>query len=330
MPVDLSQILFVAMSLVAIVLWIRFLSRGQPFVAPRPRIQSPIGLFDVGILFGCWFVSQANTLSVMVVVMGVPSDALGDLDSQQQIAFIGISGLMQLIWTGIGMLIVGFRHGHALRIFGWQPEHFWKDLKIGAVAFLMVIPVILTIQFILSQFVEYEHATFDALKSDSGMFAMMMTWFAAVLVAPVTEEIFFRGTLQAWLQRQDIIRDPNQIETISGGWTEHTAKYEKHIEPVPGSVNRSDLKTYQPVMVVSDLKHSDRMMWLPVLVSSFVFAGIHLGQGAAPIPLFVFAVALGYLYRQTGSTMICIVLHLMLNAFSMLLFTLQTLSETPV
>lgn len=52
----------------------------------------------------------------------------------------------------------------------------------------------------------------------------------------------------------------------------------------------------------------------PVLVASAVFACLHLGgQGAAAIPLFVLALGLGYLYRQTGSLAPPIIVHMLLN-----------------
>ena len=59
------------------------------------------------------------------------------------------------------------------------------------------------------------------------------------------------------------------------------------------------------------------------MISSAVFALIHVGQGAAPIPLFLFAIGLGFVFRYTGSLIPCIALHFMLNAFTMFWLTLQ-------
>ena len=55
----------------------------------------------------------------------------------------------------------------------------------------------------------------------------------------------------------------------------------------------------------------------PILISSFIFAIMHWGQGAAPIPLFFLAVALGYLYRRTGSIVAPLVVHIVLNALTL-------------
>jgi membrane protease YdiL (CAAX protease family) len=56
---------------------------------------------------------------------------------------------------------------------------------------------------------------------------------------------------------------------------------------------------------------------LPVGVSSLLFALVHLGHGPDPIPLFVLALILGYLYQQTHRLWPCIVLHMCLNAASL-------------
>ncbi len=57
--------------------------------------------------------------------------------------------------------------------------------------------------------------------------------------------------------------------------------------------------------------------YLPILVSSSIFAALHIGQGAAPIPLFVLSLGLGFLYRQTGSITPSLVVHVVLNSLTL-------------
>lgn len=63
---------------------------------------------------------------------------------------------------------------------------------------------------------------------------------------------------------------------------------------------------------------SPRAHW-PIVASSFVFALLHAGQGAAPIPLFVLALGLGYLYRQTGCIVAPLVVHMVLNGLTLVI-----------
>jgi membrane protease YdiL (CAAX protease family) len=55
---------------------------------------------------------------------------------------------------------------------------------------------------------------------------------------------------------------------------------------------------------------------LPVLASSLAFAAAHVGHGADPVPLFLLALVLGYLYRQTHRLWPSLVLHMTLNALT--------------
>ncbi len=51
----------------------------------------------------------------------------------------------------------------------------------------------------------------------------------------------------------------------------------------------------------------------PVYVTSALFALMHFGQGAAPIPLFFLSLGLGFLYQRTGRLFPAIVVHMLLN-----------------
>ncbi|MCH8047083.1 MAG: CPBP family intramembrane metalloprotease, partial [Planctomycetes bacterium] len=65
---------------------------------------------------------------------------------------------------------------------------------------------------------------------------------------------------------------------------------------------------------------------VPICISSLIFAMLHIGQGAAPIPLFVLALGLGYLYWRTGQLLPCIIVHMLLNGTSMALLWLSIYS----
>ena len=62
---------------------------------------------------------------------------------------------------------------------------------------------------------------------------------------------------------------------------------------------------------------------VPIVISSFLFGMAHLGHGPDPIPLFVLALILGYVYQRTHRIVPCIVLHMLFNAFSLTLVWIQ-------
>ncbi|MEK6249967.1 MAG: CPBP family intramembrane metalloprotease, partial [Planctomycetales bacterium] len=65
--------------------------------------------------------------------------------------------------------------------------------------------------------------------------------------------------------------------------------------------------------------NSPGAMWQPIVVTSLIFASFHIGYGPDPVPIFLFSLALGYLYFKTHRILPCIITHMALNALSMLI-----------
>ncbi len=61
-----------------------------------------------------------------------------------------------------------------------------------------------------------------------------------------------------------------------------------------------------------------------VVVSAALFAVAHTGQGLASVPLFLLGLVLGWIARQTGSIVACVLLHAAFNAVSVALVLLTT------
>ena len=55
----------------------------------------------------------------------------------------------------------------------------------------------------------------------------------------------------------------------------------------------------------------------PIFVSAAIFAAMHLSHGPDPVPLFVLALGLGYVYQRTHRLLPCIVIHFLLNGWTM-------------
>jgi len=246
-------------------------------------------------------------------------------------------------------------------MFGELRERKRFSLQIAGMTFCMVIPPILLLQWALSLLVPYEHSTLDVLKDSPSLQPLFAVWFSAVLAAPIYEEIFFRGMLQGWLQRFDGPNSPSLDTAIGGGWSspesvaeelqefsaqnpsanvevtsekileksfEATKPEQETLSPnfAPSPANESKLPPRflnQGIATGIGATAEPTKNWLPIFLSALLFAAVHLGQGFAPVPLFFFGLTLGYLYRQTGSILPCIFLHMGLNGFSMFWFTLQ-------
>jgi membrane protease YdiL (CAAX protease family) len=258
---------------------------------PTAATESPLGLVDVGIMFLCYVTAISLTDSA------------------------GLAAIGSLVGTLSSVGIICLRYRACGSIFGLQRKTAVRNLRIGAVAFLMIVPAVLLLQRLLALIAEYQHPTIENMQQDFSLSTIASSWFAAVLVAPVCEEIFFRGTLQAWMHRtQEKKRGDHSMRDIFGGWGDDA---DGGKSDVASSSNERSERMNDPATLPAAL------MWLPILTSALLFAVVHIGQGLAPIPLFALGIGLGYVYRQSRSVIPCIVIHMLLNGYGMFWATLS-------
>ena len=282
------------------------------FEVPRNR---PFGMVDVAIMFFTWALVSMAALHIGSALGWLPApgtiDELAELTFEEQTSISLAQGLGVLVGTIISMIIVRLRYRSESNLFGLGFEGLNRKLLLAFAAFVMVFPFLFGIQFLCGLIQEYKHDTLELLKENFSIPTILATWFTAVVVAPIAEEVFFRGLLQAWLQRFLDSPDPGfDVPVMIGGWGV------KSSHDLPNSFALSSKLPPRARTVI---------FWLPIVISAFLFGMAHFGQGLAPIPLFVFAIALGYLYRTTGSLIPCIVVHMLLNGYTMFWLTLQLL-----
>ena len=354
-------ICFAALGSVGIALWAALIvrkSKGRDLLGRfggRELIGSPYGFIDVLLVFFAWMGGQVIAVGVAMVILGISHENIATISGEEEAKLLGIVGLAQLVGVFLawGVLYARYGRGGRSQAIGIQRTNIAKDIVLGLAAFAMVIPIVLLIQWLLTLLLEYEHPSLEMLTRDASWLTFVLVWFVAGFVAPVCEEIFFRGTLQAWLQRLGPARMKSD-QILVGGWDggiSESGELGGAKQALPNSVsldeNESspDLNPYRPPREAALPGQSesqsgllaggetDRRSWItqshwPIYVTSAIFAGLHIGQGAAPIPLFVLSVALGYLYRKTESILPCIVLHMVLNTFSLFWFTVNLLFGT--
>jgi membrane protease YdiL (CAAX protease family) len=345
---------FLGLAIGSIPLWINAIARKRSsgaLMATRSASPSPLGFIDIIVMFFFWFVGQVTSIGAAIFFLGLDPGNLLDVEGSDLAWLMILIALGQLLATFLGMCVLLARY-RRLSVFGWQPENLKQDLVIGGLAFMLVVPSILMVQWLLTQIVDYQHSTLEMLTKNADALTISAAWLGAVLVAPICEEIFFRGVLQGWLQRLGKGRFFSD-QVLTGGWDPVALE---STGPGPGAKGRgeSDSVDFQalppgreldPAMPTTDPNpyaaprtfenlapaipgtgdDAVSISFWPVVVSAAIFGLAHIGQGPAPIPLFLFGLALGYVYRKTGSIMPCIVLHMLLNGFSMFWFTLQVL-----
>ena len=98
--------------------------------------------------------------------------------------------------------------GQSAWILGVRPlRQLARDFRVGFAGFIAASIPIYSSKWTAAQFVPAEHPVMDVLQSHSSPTMLPATAITAVIVAPVTEEFFFRVVLQGWLEARFAERD---------------------------------------------------------------------------------------------------------------------------
>ena len=211
---------------------------------------------------------------------------------------------MTVIGNGILAVTVGLTIIPALlilpRLFrerwaGWglHPRQLPKGVLVGLGGLCIVFPVLQAfgagLEAFYRHFLEHgisEHATFEAMQQHISVGGRVLLCFGAIVVAPIYEEVFFRGIMQTAL--------------IQHGWGLYVPQWARR-GAVPAAFRPSALQR-----------------WVAIGVTSLAFAWMHQWD-QAPI-IFVLALGLGYVYERTGNLWAPIVLHMAFNSTEILTY----------
>lgn len=279
------------------------LRRGQPLIPYQPRRMVPWG--PVGFVLALLLVAQ----HLFFDSAELTHETLSELRDQMA-AFSGIV----LIFTGLGL-------GLLLLITRATPEdlglpstwrQFRSDVGWGLLVFLAVVVPVYTVHILLSPWKTSQHPILEMLQGHPDLGVLAVALFAAVVAAPIFEEFLFRLLLQGWLEKVEHRWMPKEISTAqSDTRSDHDTSFPATSPSggVPPEPPTGSGQTEQQ-------RHKLPRGTMPVVVSSLLFAMAHLGQGPDPIPLFLLALGIGYVYRQTHRLTPCIVVHMLFNGFS--------------
>ncbi|HVC94977.1 MAG TPA: CPBP family intramembrane glutamic endopeptidase, partial [Pirellulales bacterium] len=263
-----------------------------PFEPRRPAPWTGVDLASIALVY------LASNAAMALFLTGDPDiGASGEAD-----AAIDPARMPALLMTGATVslatlvaAVVWIRHRRRAdwTDLGLDLSRLPADLFLGLAAFAVVSVPIYAMQTGLTKWYEVicdnfqltpsEHPIVNALRAaEPGWGLWLSSLVSAVLVAPVVEEFLFRVLLQGWLE---------SLGSDAAAQVDHG-----------------------PMTADAIPSTSRRPPWAPIVLSSAVFALMHLAHGADVVPLFFFALALGYLYRQTHRLWPSMVVHVCLNA----------------
>lgn len=211
-----------------------------------------------------------------------------------------INAAIQGVMIAAIPLVLRATCGARLSDLGFGVAGLPRNLLRGLIACVLVAPGCYLLMLILSRYwPASEHPLVEMLRGDGN--EMVLAVVTAVVLAPVFEELMFRGLLLGWMA--------TAVESRGG---EETAELEP--EPEPSGPDAPFRLAFR-----GRARPGPLLRALPAVATSFLFALMHWEQGPAPVPLFLLALVLAGLARRTGSLWASIALHASFNALSILL-----------
>lgn len=253
--------------------------------------------------------------------------------------------LVRGIWTRFGLWAMVFaapfqvvtcvlwfrwRYDSPVSALGLTLAHWQRDLGLALLAALVLTPVILALhQLVVSLDAQLLQAPVEEhpLARLTRVELLPIEWVfllgAAVLLAPLTEEILFRGVIQGYLTAH-----PLGGYGICGFAVLLTyARSHDAIVATRATAGLAHLDALLPVLFalvlglgfVAVLHFAYDSPWPALYATAVLFATIH-PTWPQPIPLFVLGLGFGYLRLVTGSLLAPLLVHALFNATSMALF----------
>jgi membrane protease YdiL (CAAX protease family) len=264
--------------------------QGPPEVPPEPPPAAPSSLETAQDLFGMILFQAVLSGAVVFVVVAISRANLHDL------------GLPA------------------------YADEFARDVGIGVMACLAALVPVFGLQFLVMSLLgepeEFErNPLIEMVTREPHFGVLLLASVAAVVMAPLSEEIVFRLLLQGWLEKWE--DSGNDEARMTNDECQTTNDQLSPCEDSSFVIRHSSLPNDPPRHGLFGLAHGRA----PILISSVLFALAHFGYGPDPVPLFVFALVLGYVYQRTHRIVPGIVAHALFNMVTMLILWRMVMIE---
>ncbi len=277
---------------------------------PKLQLQPvPWTSLEVFLGFLLWL-GMSLVIPILCQSLGLVS---GDESTRLIDAFLILSVVNFLTVFGI-IAVTRERTGATLTHWGVDSRSLPAQIGIGIVgALLALLPTYIVQAIAIQIWVPNVHPLQNLISEAATIQVALLAVVSAVILAPVAEEFLFRGLLQGWLESKIGVTNPQSVEDDPA---DRATTEENTWDPFDSALIKVDqgLPKRRKITGTKILVRS-----IPIVIPALLFAGIHAAQWPAPIPLFVFALGLGILYRKTGSVVPPIVAHAVFNGISTIL-----------
>ena len=249
-----------------------------------------------------------------------PHDAKATEPTFAMTEMMFVNSVAQVIMLVLVPPVLRCISGARLHDLGLSWSGWWRQAAIGFVAMLITTPIVYLVQFgAISIWRPNSHPLEKMLREQFSVDVGYLALVAGVILAPMLEEMTFRGVLQGWLTKW-ISRRQQLVEPLD-------IRLEPASSEVPDNSPTLSAEYWETLDRADDLLGDSAPKKWPdspgavvkaIIITSLFFAAVHSAQWPAPIPIFVLSLVLGTVYYRTGSLIASICLHGAFNGLSTL------------
>ncbi len=298
-----------AVGLLLLARWLLTTSLGRKALADSPARRNFMPLYAPFFPLLIWFgpVPLASALAHQL---------MPDLQPWQGIFLDNCIFCLGALVTGA--VIIGLARSYfeqRLKGFGLDPRTIVRDFGAAAVNLIAIWPMVMAAMVLTIVVVELvsQKQYHMARHQDLNLIIEYPQWplriliaFVAIVVAPVMEEMIFRGLVQT------------AARTFLETWLVPRAPYpriESETPSIQGTTDEPQITSPEPRVPSHEPRAPARTghIWLAILISSGFFALMHANPGHWP-SLFVLGTCMGYAYEKSGSLIRSMFIHAFFNA----------------
>ena len=314
----------VGVFLASLIFWVQLIGlwlRRGALLEYEPRKPVPWG--PIAIV-------PAVALVLLALLSALMADAAHDVPidpsvaAQNLLASMFLQAMLTALVLGIAVLSNATAFDLGLRPSG---RNMARDIIIGLAACLAAVAPVHAVQGLMLYLLEQEDPSHHPLvkmitRGEPHFGMLLLATLAAVVVAPICEEVIYRLMLQGWLEKWEDERLGWRAASIASA-NEGNSAYEfseelndevRMTNDESPELSPPSISAAPPRRGVAGLPHG----WFPILVGSALFAAAHFGYGPEPVPIFLLALILGYVYQRTHCIVPCIVAHALFNLLTMI------------
>jgi membrane protease YdiL (CAAX protease family) len=228
-----------------------------------------------------------------------------------QVRLLFLNAVVETLAIGLFILVTIVARANGLALLGVQPHKILRGMLVGAICLFILFPMVIATELLTEKFIQLTHLpqpkphqVLEDLTTSDNKHLIILAVVTAVVLAPIFEELAFRGVLQTALGR-------------FFAWINARRNRSAEIQLTPSTVSiiesgSGPILSYESVPPPPPLTATAGARWLAIIITAAAFAAVH-GEPAFVPPLMVLAIGLGYAYERTGNLWVTITMHALFN-----------------